>query len=197
MLKKIDRNHPLIGTWITEEEDSSAEITIAFETGHFRVTGYGSMSKEKFIIENLSWDGKKLKFTSRIPSSNDAVKHMLMLLPDLKVDHELTFCDAWKRKDTNEVFAKESFDGIWINEDEDETSVEFNISKINGKYVVEASNRVDGEKFIISNTDYKNDVLSFTSLVPSNNYRVRYSFKRASDMKLKCEYTICEVWKKK
>ncbi len=47
---KISNTHPLVGTWITDEEDSDAAFVIKVSRGHFVVTGFSQSTGEKFKI---------------------------------------------------------------------------------------------------------------------------------------------------
>ena len=47
---KISNTHPLVGTWITDEEDLDAAFVIKVSRGHFVVTGFSQSTGEKFKI---------------------------------------------------------------------------------------------------------------------------------------------------
>jgi len=54
--------------------------------------------------------------------------------------------------------------GTWVNGDEYETNVEYTLFKRNGRFVVRATDRYDGEKGVVRDVTYakKESTLSFT-----------------------------------
>lgn len=60
--------HPLIGTWITQAEDS-----------------------------NVKWDGKTLSFTAKMPSTGTITKNVFRMRQDGRLDLELTTYEVWKK----------------------------------------------------------------------------------------------------
>ena len=96
---KLIVNHPLVGTWIDEGEDSRAEFTIASTGTGLSVTGRDVGDGEAFQISDVSWDGEVLTFTSLMPSTGYRVRHVMRALSDGKfVEHEYTLTERWKRK---------------------------------------------------------------------------------------------------
>lgn len=92
-------NHGLIGTWITDEEDSDAAFTVSLKRNRFHVSGFCRSDGEQFEIKKLKWDGKTLSFTARMPSTEFTTENVFRLRPDGKVILELTLYEVWKKKD--------------------------------------------------------------------------------------------------
>ena len=95
---KLQSSHPLVGIWISDEGDSSAEFEISPAPDGFKVTGRDRSDGEQFQISNVAWDGNQLTFDSLMPSTGYGAKHVLRLRSPEKVDHELTIYEVWKRK---------------------------------------------------------------------------------------------------
>jgi hypothetical protein len=96
---KVLPNHPLIGTWISADESTSAEYKIELSGESFVVSGRDQETKEEFIISDVSWDGSKLRFHTLMRSTKHAARHAVRIGrdPDL-MEHELTLVELWKRK---------------------------------------------------------------------------------------------------
>src|SRR5262245_20499594 len=94
----ISSNHPLVGTWETEEQDSSAVFTVSVTEGYFVVTGKDEMDNEAFHIDDIRWDGEALRFTSVMPSTGHRATHAFRMRADGTVSHELTLIEIWKKR---------------------------------------------------------------------------------------------------
>jgi hypothetical protein len=91
--------HALIGTWITDQEDSNAAFTISLENNKFHVTGFCRSDGEEFEITQVKWDGETLTFRARFPSTNTITKNVFRMRSDGRADLELTTYEIWKKKD--------------------------------------------------------------------------------------------------
>jgi len=98
-LARIPDDHALIGTWITDDEDSNAAFTVSLRSGKLRVSGFCRSDGEEFEVKQVKWDGKALSFTARMPSTDAVTKNVFQTRPDGKVDLELTSYEVWKKKD--------------------------------------------------------------------------------------------------
>lgn len=96
---KVEVDHPLAGTWITEEEDSNAAFTISIDEQEFRVSGFCRSDGEMFDISQVEWEDNALSFVARMPSTNHTTRNVFRLRPDGKADLELTLYEVWKKKD--------------------------------------------------------------------------------------------------
>ena len=97
----VPENHPLAGTWVTEEEDSDVAFVFTVNDGRFCVQGYRRSTGEAFEILNTTWDGEALTFTARFPSTGSMTRNAFRLRPDGRADLELTIFERWKKKDVN------------------------------------------------------------------------------------------------
>jgi hypothetical protein len=61
------------GTWKSDE--SVAVYRIGMADGKLTVDGYSSFSGKEMIIDDVSWDGTLLRFTSYMPSTDFKVVH--------------------------------------------------------------------------------------------------------------------------
>ena len=95
----IPADHPLIGTWITEEEDSNVAFTICVRDGVFAVTGFCRIDGEAFEISELEWDGDALTFRARMPSTDTVTKNLFRIRDDGKADLECTIYEVWKKQE--------------------------------------------------------------------------------------------------
>jgi hypothetical protein len=95
--KFIDEDNPLIGSWVTNDDDSSAMFSISVENNRFLVEGIDRMDGEAFQISDIHWDGKKLSFTSKMKSMNYTVRHVMFSISKNRIIHEYTIPEKWKR----------------------------------------------------------------------------------------------------
>ena len=95
---KPTKTHPLVGTWITDEEDSNSAFVIKVAGGKFAVSGFCRSTKERFKITRIRWDGVSLSFDAVFPSTAWKSGHVLQLRADGRMKHELTIWEIWKKK---------------------------------------------------------------------------------------------------
>lgn len=95
---KLDRTHPLVGTWITEDEDSDVALVVKVVRGRFAVSGFCRSDGERFKVTKVCWDGEALSFDTLMPSTECRARHVFRLQSDGRVEVELTFWEIWKRK---------------------------------------------------------------------------------------------------
>lgn len=92
-------NHPLIGTWVTAEEDSNVAFTFSLKNNKFGVTGLCRSDGEEFEITRVRWDGRALSFIARMPSTDTITKNVFRIRPDGTAELDLTTHEVWKKKD--------------------------------------------------------------------------------------------------
>jgi hypothetical protein len=102
-------DHPLIGTWITEEEDSDVAFLVGVANNQFQVSGFCRSDGEKFEITQVEWDGEALSFVARMPSTDTTTKSIFRIRPDGMADLELTLYEIWKKKDVKPGNAPEAW----------------------------------------------------------------------------------------
>jgi len=88
----------LVGTWVTEHEDSSALFSIDIKESIFVVTGFDQSDGEQFEVENIMWNGTTLSFSATMPSTGFRSKNAFRMLPDGTAELELTVYEVWKKK---------------------------------------------------------------------------------------------------
>lgn len=99
VVSEIPEDHPLRGTWITDEEDSDAAFVFTPKDGEIEVSGFCRSDGEKFEIKDTKWDGEALTFTARMPSTDCVSINSFRIRPDGKADLTLTIFEVWKKKD--------------------------------------------------------------------------------------------------
>ena len=90
--------HPLVGIWITEDEDSDAAFTFSVANNRFQVSGFSRTDGEPFEITDVKWDGEALTFIACMPSTATVTKNVFRIRPDGRADLELTTYETWKKK---------------------------------------------------------------------------------------------------
>lgn len=96
---EVHADHPLVGTWITESEDSDVAFTISVRDGAFAVEGFCRIDGEAFEISELEWDGAALTFRARMPSTDTVTKNRFRIRADGGADLECTSYEIWKKQD--------------------------------------------------------------------------------------------------
>ena len=98
MKDTISTDHPLIGTWIAEDEDSDVAISIEVNQGLFSVSAFCRSDGEYFKVSNVVWDRTSLSFEALMPSTKTKSINKFTMRPDGNVDLELTIFEVWKKK---------------------------------------------------------------------------------------------------
>jgi hypothetical protein len=98
-MPEISKEHPLVGTWITEDEDSDSAYVVKFTRGRFVVSGFCRSDGERFRITQTRWDGFSLSFNALMPSTKWKSRHVFRLMKNGCVEHEITIWEIWKKKD--------------------------------------------------------------------------------------------------
>jgi hypothetical protein len=97
--KGVQKDHPLVGTWITDDEDSNLAITIEIKKGNFKVSSFVRSTGEFLKISKLLWDGKALSFSSLVPSNGWRTRVVFRAARDASAHVEFTDYEVWKKKD--------------------------------------------------------------------------------------------------
>jgi hypothetical protein len=85
-----------VGTW--SEADQCVEYSIAVHDGAVFVSGLDTSDGEELRIEDISFDGLELRFTSVCPSTNFVLTHIFRSASGDEVEHEFTRIERWRRK---------------------------------------------------------------------------------------------------
>lgn len=110
---KLDHTHPLVGTWITEDEDSDVALVVKAVRGRFAVSGFCRSDGERLRVTKVCWDGEALSFDTLVPSTKCRAKHVFRLQADGRAEVEFTFVDIWKKKDVKPGVLPEA----WIRDE--------------------------------------------------------------------------------
>ncbi len=96
----LNSNHPLVGTWCGEGDDSRAEYTVSATPEGFSVAGVDSVDGEQFVISEVSWDGERLAFSSLMPSTGRRGKNVFRLISEDQIEYTFTFTETeiWRKK---------------------------------------------------------------------------------------------------
>ena len=93
--------HPLIGTWFLND-DTAIEYTVSALGDTCTVSGIDLSDGEEFIITEVSWNGKELRFKTLMPSTQYELRHILRVRSDCEVEHEWTRVETWHKKTSND-----------------------------------------------------------------------------------------------
>lgn len=97
-MSKSILHHPLVGTWITEDEDSNVAFVISVAENTFHVSGFSRSSAVPFEISDVVWDGEALSFTARFPPTNTITRNLFRARSNSVADLELTTYEVWIKK---------------------------------------------------------------------------------------------------
>ena len=89
--------HALIGTWV-HPDDSSVEYTVSALGNVCVVSGVDTIDGEAFVISDVSWDGRELRFTSLMPSTQYELRHVFRVHSEVEVEHEWQRVERWRKK---------------------------------------------------------------------------------------------------
>ena len=94
----IESNHPLVGTWITENEDSDVEIKVDVSEGYFKISAICISDGEKFEVYDINWHENTLTFLTVMPSTKTKSTCTLSIRENGNADFSLTTYEVWKKK---------------------------------------------------------------------------------------------------
>ena len=94
-VEAIQSNHPLVGTWVTEHDDSAAEFTVYPKGNTLLVKGQDRMDGESFVITEIEFSDNQLSFRSTMPSTGHTVVNRMKLVSKDVVDFEYTIKETW------------------------------------------------------------------------------------------------------
>lgn len=107
---KITSNHPLVGTWVSDDEyGSEVEYVITPAANGFAVNATTTYDGEYAEIYDVKWNGEQLTFSAYWNSSGRFCKCKLLLLSENRVDFTFTYTD-------HEVLHRKSMENYHIAE---------------------------------------------------------------------------------
>jgi hypothetical protein len=97
---RLHADHPLIGTWVVADDSSSIEFQIRPAPRGFEVLASDSNDGEKFVVSNVRWDGRALRFELLVPSNGTRAEHCFRARPDGSIEDRFTarYIDVLVRK---------------------------------------------------------------------------------------------------
>jgi len=98
-MKPMPKDHPLVGTWITEDEDSNVSVVITSDGGTPKVKCFTRSDGEFHEITELLWDGESLEFHATVPSNGWRTKLVFRAAHDGTAHVEFTWFEVWKHSD--------------------------------------------------------------------------------------------------
>jgi hypothetical protein len=87
----------LIGSWVTEEEDSNVVFSFSKNGDIYEISGYDRSDGEAFDIQDVNWDGTSLSFVAVMPSTGFRSKNVFKLAGNGKAQLSLTIYETWKK----------------------------------------------------------------------------------------------------
>lgn len=195
---------PLIGTWVSAEDDNDVEYTVSAVNG-LVVTGRDASDGEEFVISDVAWNGTALSFRTLMPSTNHEARHSLKATQNRNViEHELTIVEMWKRirssmnsEEASLANSSHPLAGTWIAVEED-GAAEFTIVPRDNSFNVCGRDRHTEEALLISGVSWDGNVLRFHSFVPSSQFGAAHAVCFREDLKMmQHQLTLLEIWKRK
>ena len=88
--------HKFCGTWCSE--NSVVEYSFSISGSPPVVTGIDRSDGEELRIQDVTFDGSELRFTSICPSTSFALRHVFRSVLGDEVEHEYIRVENWHRK---------------------------------------------------------------------------------------------------
>jgi len=85
-----------LGTWT--REDQNVEYTISVQDESIVVTGIDTSNGEEMRIQDISFDGSELRFTTIYISTVFSLRHIFRSVHGNEIEHQFTLTENWVRK---------------------------------------------------------------------------------------------------
>ncbi len=97
---RLHADHPLIGIWVVADDSSSIEFRIRPGRQGFDVAASDSYDGEEFVVSEVHWDGRALRFELLVPSNGTRAEHCFRTRPDGSIEDRFTarYIDVLVRK---------------------------------------------------------------------------------------------------
>lgn len=97
---RLHADHPLIGTWVVADDSSSIEFQIRPKRQGFEVAASDSFDGEEFVVSEVHWDGRALRFELLVPSNGTRAEHCFRARADGSIEDRFTarYIDVLIRK---------------------------------------------------------------------------------------------------
>jgi len=92
----VDGAHPLIGTWVESKDPiytTPVVYRISARAGQFCVAGLDESDGVSLRVSDVSWDGKKLRFTTVFPPTSHKATHEFWMTGKGLARHQTRYSD--------------------------------------------------------------------------------------------------------
>ena len=106
---KVDSSHPLVGTWVEEEnpiDTTTVVYTITAQEERFCVSGMDESDGVLLRISDVSWDREKLHFVSLFPPTHHKACHALQATEEGRANHAVSYSDEYGDHRVDELWKK-------------------------------------------------------------------------------------------
>jgi len=85
-----------LGTW--RRDDQTVEYTVSVLDDRVVVTGMDTTDGEELRIQDISFDGLELRFTTVCVSTVFSLRHIFRSVYGNEIEHQFTLTENWVRK---------------------------------------------------------------------------------------------------
>jgi hypothetical protein len=85
-----------LGTWA--REDQNVEYTVSVQDDRVVVTGIDTSCGEQMRIQDISFDGSELRFTTIYIPTVFSLRHIFRSVLGDEIEHQFTLTENWQRK---------------------------------------------------------------------------------------------------
>ena len=86
-----------VGRWQHVDEGFGVVLEISKTVKGYGIRAFDNYDNEELVVSRIKWDGKVLRFETRVPSNNYRTRNCLKLVSRTKLLQELTFWERWKK----------------------------------------------------------------------------------------------------
>ena len=85
-----------LGTW--RRDDQTVEYTVSVQDDRVVVTGLDTSDGEELRIQDVTFDGSELRFTTVCISTVFSLRHIFRSVYGDEIEHQFTLTENWVRK---------------------------------------------------------------------------------------------------
>lgn len=196
------------GKWISslpiEVDDFSLEYSIQKEGVELKVGAIDLTDNEKMDISDIVWNGDTLIFNSFMPSTGRIGfnEFRLKVTGNIETRFTYTVLEELKLLETSNEPNSHPIQGSWVSVDpqnSDDYLTEYIIESDNKSFKVKAVDLRDDEEMEISNINWQDKTLTFTSFTPSTDRIAinRFRVKENGNIESKFTFTLVRELKRK
>lgn len=95
----LNVRHPLVGTWRDQDPDGSfVRFTVRAAGSGFDVRAFDTSDGEEIEISNVTWDGRVLRFSAFVPSSERWSDYEMKVVSPSEILLRLSYAEPWVRE---------------------------------------------------------------------------------------------------